>query len=112
MLSLLCQHCSLTSLIRYDLSSQDSVPSIALDIGCSVGRITFELAKRFNQVVGIDISHRFIDAAKKLKMYGKLDYYVQTEGSLVSQHTAEIDPDIVSSISFFVDEEIVTSGIF
>ena len=88
------------------------MPSIALDIGCSVGRITFELAKRFNQVVGIDISHRFIDAANKLKVHGKLDYVVQTEGSLTSQHMAEIDPDIVSSISFFVDEQIVTSTIF
>ena len=72
------------------------MPSIALDIGCSVGRSTFELAKRFNQVVGIDFSHVFIDAANKLKMYGKLDYNVQREGSLVSPDTAEVDSDIVS----------------
>ena len=78
------------------LLTQDTAPSIALDIGCSVGRSTFELSKRFNQVVGIDNSGAFIDASKKLKIYGKLDYTVQTEGSLVSQHTAEVDPDIVS----------------
>lgn len=77
---------------------QDDVPSIALDIGCAVGRSTFELAKKFNQVIGIDFSHGFINAANKLKTYGKLPYTVQTEGSLVSQHVAAVDPDIVSII--------------
>ena len=74
------------------------MPSIALDIGCAVGRSTFELAKRFNQVVGIDFSHGFIDACNKLKTYGKLPFTVQTEGSLVSEHMAEVDPDIVSTL--------------
>ena len=82
--------------LKFYTCLQDNVPSIALDIGCSVGRSTFELAKRFDQVVGVDYSHAFIDASNKLKMYGKLDYTVSTEGSLVSQHTAEVDPDIVS----------------
>ena len=77
------------------------MPSVALDIGCSVGRSTFELAKRFNQVVGIDFSHVFIDAANKLKMYGKLDYCIQREGSLVSPDTAEVDSDIVSSFWYY-----------
>lgn len=82
--------------------TEDDVPSIALDIGCAVGRSTFELAKRFNQVVGIDFSHGFIDAANKLKTYGKLAYTVQTEGSLVSEHMAEVDPDIDRShVSFY-----------
>ena len=79
---------------------QDDVPSIALDIGCAVGRSTFELAKKFNQVIGIDFSHGFINAANKLKTYGKLPYTVQTEGSLVSKHVAAVDPDIVSRIVY------------
>ena len=61
-----------------------------------MGRSTFELAKRFNQVVGIDFSHGFIDTCNKLKTYGKVPFTVQTEGSLVSEHVAEVDPDIVS----------------
>lgn len=82
--------------------TEDSVPSIALDIGCAVGRSTFELAKKFNQVVGIDFSHGFINACNQLKTYGKLDYTVQTEGSLVSDHRAEVDPDIDRSrLSFY-----------
>ncbi|XP_027041139.1 uncharacterized protein LOC113669318 [Pocillopora damicornis] len=74
----------------------DNVPSIALDIGCAVGRSSFELAKRFDQVVGIDFSHGFINACNQLKTYGRLEYSVQTEGSLVSKHVAEVDLDIVS----------------
>lgn len=70
------------------------MPSIALDIGCAVGRSSFELAKRFDQVVGIDFSHGFINACNQLKTYGRLEYTVQTEGSLVSEHVAEVDPDI------------------
>ena len=74
-----------------------------------MGRSTFELAKRFNQVVGIDFSHGFVDACNKLKTYGKLDYTVKTEGSLVSEHTAEVDPDIVSILTF--GNHAVTGGI-
>ena len=72
------------------------MPSIALDIGCAVGRSSFELAKRFDRVVGIDFSHGFINACNQLKTYGRLEYSVQTEGSLVSKHVAEVDLDIVS----------------
>jgi 2-polyprenyl-3-methyl-5-hydroxy-6-metoxy-1,4-benzoquinol methylase len=32
----------------------------ALDIGCAVGRSSFELARNFKEVVGIDFSHRFV----------------------------------------------------
>jgi len=46
--------------------------------------------------VGIDFSHGFIDACNKLKTYGKLPFSVQTEGTLVSEHVAEVDPEIVS----------------
>ena len=63
-----------------------------------MGRFTFELTKRFNQVAGIDFCHVFIDAANKLKRYGKLDYTFHTEGSLVSQDTAEVESEIVSFI--------------
>lgn len=80
----------------------DNVPSIALDIGCAVGRSSFELAKRFDQVVGIDFSHGFINACNQLKTYGRLEYSVQTEGSLVSKHVAEVDLDIDRSrLSFY-----------
>lgn len=37
----------------------------ALDLGCSVGRTTIDLAKQFTEVVGIDKSKAFIHTAKE-----------------------------------------------
>jgi len=31
----------------------------ALDLGCAVGRSTFDLAKQYEEAVGIDLSARF-----------------------------------------------------
>ncbi|WP_372881129.1 5-histidylcysteine sulfoxide synthase [Psychromonas sp.] len=55
----------------------------ALDIGCSVGRATFELAKTFAHVDGIDFSARFIQQAYELSEHGEKRYAIATEGELV-----------------------------
>lgn len=39
----------------------------ALDVGCAVGGASFELSKRFHEVVGIDFSQHFINAANDIK---------------------------------------------
>lgn len=54
----------------------------ALDLGCAVGRSTFELARAFDKVVGLDLSSRFIDSANALKAYGRLGYFQRNEGEL------------------------------
>ena len=56
----------------------------ALDLGCAVGRSSFELARVFDQVVGLDFSARFINAAVELQQSGIKRYRVQDEGELVS----------------------------
>lgn len=63
----------------------------ALDIGCSVGRIAFELARDFESVTGLDFSARFINLAHRLQTEGKLRYTLIDEGELVSyrEHTLE-----------------------
>lgn len=38
----------------------------ALDVGCAVGRSSFELARNSEEVIGIDFSSAFIEAAKAL----------------------------------------------
>lgn len=38
----------------------------ALEVGCAVGRSSFELSRYCGEVIGIDASHRFIEAAKRL----------------------------------------------
>ena len=40
----------------------------ALDMGCAVGRTTFELANAFEYVVGLDFSARFIRMGVSLKV--------------------------------------------
>jgi putative 4-mercaptohistidine N1-methyltranferase len=62
----------------------------ALDLGCAVGRSSFELAKICQSVVGIDFSHRFIDAARSLRDTGALDYLRTDEGELVTPLVARI----------------------
>lgn len=56
----------------------------ALDLGCATGRATFELAKHFDHVTGIDFSARFIGLALKLAQQGVVRYTMVNEGDLVS----------------------------
>ncbi len=53
-----------------------------LDIGCSVGRSTFEFARSFEHVDGIDFSARFIQSGVRLQAGGEVHYEVPTEGEL------------------------------
>ena len=55
----------------------------ALDIGCASGRATFELARHFDQVIGIDFSARFINQGVQLAGQGVLRYTLTDEGELV-----------------------------
>ena len=55
----------------------------ALDLGCATGRASFELARHFDQVTGVDFSARFIDAGVKLARQGVLRYTIPDEGELV-----------------------------
>jgi len=62
----------------------------ALDLGCSVGRSTFELAKQFDEVTGIDFSANFINVGVKLKKYDSLTFKVKTEGELFNEKTVSL----------------------
>ncbi|MES2706813.1 MAG: putative 4-mercaptohistidine N1-methyltransferase [Verrucomicrobiota bacterium] len=62
----------------------------ALDIGCAVGRSSFELSKTCQSVTGIDFSHAFVNAAETIRTSGSLAYQVVEEGSFTSGHTASL----------------------
>ena len=72
----------------------------ALDLGCAVGRSTFAFARHCTEVVGIDFSQRFIEAAQELQRTGTHDYARTDEGSrttpLLARVPAEIDRTRVS----------------
>ncbi len=85
--------------ICYEVSG-DTPRTRALDLGCSVGRTSFELARWFQHVDGIDFSARFISAAAELQERGKIRYHVPTEGELGDYYiadTAEIGLDDIDT---------------
>ncbi|MEX2333317.1 MAG: 5-histidylcysteine sulfoxide synthase, partial [Pseudohongiella sp.] len=45
-----------------------------LDLGCATGRASFELARRFERVLGLDYSEAFVEAARVMQRQGSLAY--------------------------------------
>jgi putative 4-mercaptohistidine N1-methyltranferase len=71
----------------------------ALEVGCAVGRATFELAREFSHVTGLDFSDRFIRIARLVRETGLISYRVAVEGDLsesVERSLADVDLDWVS----------------
>ncbi len=66
----------------------------ALDLGCAVGRSTFELARHCTEVIGIDFSQRFCAVANQLKETGVLHFPRITEGELTELSRAVVPPEI------------------
>jgi len=63
----------------------------ALNLGCDVGRTTFELAKEFEHVVGLDFSARHIKVAIQMQESGKVLYTLPEEGDLISYNERSLD---------------------
>ena len=66
----------------------------ALDLGCSVGRSSFELARHCEEVIGIDYSQAFIDAANRIVAEGVHPATRLDEGSATTQLIVSVDPAI------------------
>ncbi len=62
----------------------------ALDLGCAVGRSSFTLSARCDEVIGIDYSQAFIDAATTLGRQGILNYERVDEGRITTALTARL----------------------
>ena len=62
-------------LLTHALTRNDIAPSSirsVLELGCGVGRVTVHLADQFNRVVGVDISHGHLEAARQAcRAFGK-----------------------------------------
>lgn len=66
---------------------QDKPARKALDLGCASGRATFELARHFDHVIGLDFSVRLIESGLQMAEKGELLYTLVDEGQLVSYKT-------------------------
>jgi putative 4-mercaptohistidine N1-methyltranferase len=92
--------------VAHALSFMDARPrNRALDLGCAVGRASFELARYFESVIGLDYSVRFIGIAKEIKESGIIRYRLTEEGDILSHHEKRLsdwglDP-VADRVRFF-----------
>ncbi len=63
---------------------RDKPARSALDLGCATGRATFEMARYFDQVTGVDFSARFIGMGVNLATQGVIRYTLIDEGELLT----------------------------
>tara|TARA_R100000027_G_scaffold38198_2_gene28190 strand:+ start:20257 stop:21012 length:756 start_codon:yes stop_codon:yes gene_type:complete len=76
-----------------------------LEVGCAVGRSSFEMARFCEEVVGIDYSEKFIATANRLKSGGRLHYQLPMQGERTREFTAEAPEGVdVSRLSFQVGD--------
>lgn len=60
---------------------------LSLDIGCSVGRMTFEMGRKSDFAIGLDNSEGFIGAARSLMTEGHLKFSMAVEGHIAADRT-------------------------
>ena len=63
----------------------------AMDIGCAVGRISFELSQHFNFVQGIDFSHEMIDVARSVQNKNNIVWYMVNEGDIYDKFETNVE---------------------
>ena len=74
-------------------------PSRALDVGCAVGRHTFEMAKVFDEVVGLDYSHAFVQACGRMKAEESVAVPLSIQGDIRTSVTVSLPKDCVAHSS-------------
>ncbi|MCG8415749.1 MAG: methyltransferase domain-containing protein, partial [Pseudomonadales bacterium] len=74
----------------------------ALDLGCAVGRASFELARNFERVIGLDYSDAFIDAAEFLRINRQLGYSRWDTGRHRTDLIASIESELATDHIDFV----------
>ncbi len=72
----------------------------ALDIGCAVGRASFELGCIFNEVIGIDYSAAFVEAAQVIGKHDELPYRYRETGTIVRKAIAKKPAGVTGKVSF------------
>lgn len=77
-------------------------PGWALDIGCSVGRLTFEMTKSHHRAVGVDTSLSFVRAARNLAAKKHLSFELVMEGLITEPRACELDPDFKPECAEFI----------
>ncbi len=66
---------------------------LALDIGCSVGRLSFEMSKFHRNVVGVDTSFSFIESARRLLLEKNVNFDMTIEGMITERKECGLNGD-------------------
>lgn len=89
----------LTTLSEYSLSCykkynskspSNASPLKALDIGCGVGRLAFELTVLFDEILAIDYSELFVKTCETLQKQGFYEYYRRKQGDISEKRIAKV----------------------
>ena len=83
--------------VRTTLRFSDQFAGRGLDLGCAVGRSTYEMSRSCSHVTGIDFSHAFIDTANQLREGKAVDYTRRDEGHVTTELTAKLPQGIDAS---------------
>lgn len=62
----------------------------ALEVGCAVGRSSFELSRFCERVLAVDASHAFIHTAKQMQREGRIHYILLEEDSKKATRVAQM----------------------
>jgi len=73
----------------------------ALDLGCAVGRSSFELRRHFDEVLGIDFSARFVASAQWMQRERRVTVHAPREGSTCDELALELPEGLVTDSIHF-----------
>ncbi|TVM15813.1 SAM-dependent methyltransferase [Oceanidesulfovibrio indonesiensis] len=83
-------------------SKLGGVAGPALDVGCAMGRITFELAAEAGFAVGVDFSRSFTRMARELRKTGRLESSIVVEGKITRPFTVELPERLRTGVAEFI----------
>ncbi|MBF0481601.1 MAG: methyltransferase domain-containing protein [Desulfovibrionaceae bacterium] len=89
---------------------------LALDAGCAVGRMAFELAAKGYFAVGLDLSRAFAVAARDLARLRRLDYDEPVEGEITVGRTVALPERFPPGRAEFIQASVLAppfrAGVF
>lgn len=71
----------------------------ALDVGCAVGRASFEMARIFDETIGIDFSDSFVMAARLLSREKVLPFHLKETGGIYTEKVLKC-PEVSGRLQF------------